>query len=63
MHTTEQEVSRIFERITQLQADLEGVLKGILEQAGSIKPEGREGIQKEIEDTKQFLEHLKSKYV
>lgn len=65
MNTTEQEVNqKILDRITQLQVDFEGVLKGILERAGSkLKLERREEVQKQIEDTRQLLERLKSKYV
>jgi len=65
MIATEQEVNqKIQERITQLQADFEGALKGIIERAGSkLKLEVREEVQKQIEDTRQILEFLKSKYV
>lgn len=54
---------KILDEITHLQAELEAALKHVLEQAGSkLKLEGREEFHKKIQDTKQLLENLKSKY-
>ncbi len=54
---------KILDEITQLQAELEAALKHVLKQAGSrLKLEGREEFNKKIQDTKQLLENLKSKY-
>ncbi len=54
---------KILDEITYLQADIEAALKYVLEQSSSkFKPEGREAFHQNIEDTKQLLEHLKSRY-
>lgn len=54
---------KILDEITHVQAELEAALKHVLEQAGSkLKLEGREEFNKKIQDTKQLLENLKSKY-
>lgn len=65
MNTLQQEVNqKICNEMTQLQADLEGALKKIFEQAGSkIKPEKQEEVTKAIEGTNQLLERFKSRYV
>ncbi|MEH2363296.1 hypothetical protein [Nostoc sp.] len=64
MSTKEQEINhRIHDEMTQIQIDLERAFKNILEQAGSkIQPEKQEEFKKEIEGTKQILEHFKSRY-
>ncbi|MEH1931169.1 MAG: hypothetical protein V7K14_04690 [Nostoc sp.] len=54
---------RIRDEMTQIQIDLERAFKNILEEAGSkIQPEKQDEFQKEIEGTKQILEHFKSRY-
>lgn len=65
MGTTEQEVNqKVSDTITQLQTDLESTLGKILAQGSRLKLEGRqEEVKKEIEDTRQLLERLKSSYV
>lgn len=64
MDTTEQEVNqKICDTITQLQIDVESTLEKIFAQAGSIQLEEQEEVKKEMEDTKQLLESLKSSYV
>lgn len=65
MSSIQQEVNqRICDGITQIQADLEVTLAHVFEQAGSkLQLEGRQEFHQQIEQTKQLLEHLKSRYV
>ncbi|HEY9642169.1 MAG TPA: hypothetical protein V6C57_16905 [Coleofasciculaceae cyanobacterium] len=64
MNIAEQEVKqKIWDDVTQLQADLQAALYRILEQAGSrIQPEKQEEVQQKVEGTRQLLEHFKSRY-
>lgn len=64
MSTIQQTLNqKICDDMTQLQADLEGALKKIFEQAGSqINPDRREEVTKAIEGTKQMLERFKTRY-
>jgi hypothetical protein len=62
--TPEEIKQKICDDVAQLQADLDGTLQRILDQAGGkIEPEKQEEVQRKIEGTKQLLERFKSRYV
>ncbi|MBR8838025.1 MAG: hypothetical protein DSM106950_29495 [Stigonema ocellatum SAG 48.90 = DSM 106950] len=65
MSNTEHKINeKIYDHMTQLQVDLERALKNILEQAGSkINLERQQEVKQQIEDTKQLIERMKSRYV
>lgn len=55
---------KIRDDITQLEVDLDGAIKKILEKAGcQIEPEKQTEAIEQIEATKQLLESFKRKYV
>lgn len=63
MNIIEHHQPTIFEQMIQLQADLEGILQKIFEQAGSkIQPEKQAEVQQQLAGTQRLLERFKDRY-
>ena len=65
MNTTRNTSNKqIFDEMTELQDELEEALEEMMEQIGNkLKPEEKDEIEKEMKDTQELIEQLKSGYV
>ncbi len=65
MNTTRNTSNKqIFDEMTELQNELEKALEEMMEQIGNkLKPEEKDEIEKEMKDTQELIEQLKSGYV